>query len=151
MVFHNLARRSGLGGKYNHLRPIYPKLWGEFISPWVNNCKSEGTCWLRDIEDLFRLQWISALVGQKIQPQEKAIYLRQQLVWQTRWKVNQFFKMLSTWSSLETKFLVRGFEVAQETWSLENSLTKSVITLVAVLSFFYPYLKFPIAKVVNRV
>ena len=40
-------------------------------------------------------------------------YLRQRLVCWTRWK-NFFFFNVSSWSSSLVKFLVRGFEVAQE-------------------------------------
>ena len=46
-------------------------------------------------------------------------YLRQGMVCQRRWKDNRIF--YSSWSSLEVKFLVRGFEVAQETQPPENS------------------------------
>ena len=50
-------------------------------------------------------------------------YLRPWLVWWTRWKNNNN-KLTSSWKSPEVKFLVQGFEVAQENWPPKNSSNK---------------------------
>ena len=52
-------------------------------------------------------------------------YLRQGMVCQQRWKDNIYI-FLSSWGSPEVKFLVWGFQVAQEPWPLETPLLKSV-------------------------
>ena len=75
--------------------------------------------WPRKFKGCFP-RWRSALVVKRFSPRHG--YLRQGMVCWRRWKVNLMF--CSSWSSTENKFLVRGFEVAQETWHTENSPSK---------------------------
>lgn len=57
--------------------------------------------------------------------------------------VRKNFKIVSSWSSLEAKFLVKGFnlEVTQETRPPENSLNKNNVAMSTTLSFVNVCLK----------
>ena len=65
-------------------------------------------------------------------------YLRQQLEWDEQdGKDKQINKNASSWSSVEVKYLVRWFEVAQEIQPSGSSPSKSV-AMLASMSFVHP-------------
>ena len=67
-------------------------------------------------------------------------YLRQRLVWWTRWENKTKIICLQLKFS-KVKFLVRGLEVAQETGPLENSPSKKccLIDNYVIISFFHAW------------
>ena len=73
-------------------------------------------------------------------------YLRRGMVCQRRWEDNKRFH--SSWSSPQVKFLVWGFEVAQETWAPENSPPKKC-RHVGNHVIFHPCTKFSTKKTLD--
>ena len=61
-------------------------------------------------------------------------------------KVEKAETNVSSWSSMKVKFLVQGFEVAQETSPLENSLNKKCYH-VGIRIIFHPFFLFSTGEV----
>ena len=131
---------KGNGGLVHGLTGEWGALW-PFTNAAYGTNKTSRWMWMKCLEFLWLTTLRAALhYGGEVHQSVKSFsrrhgYLRQGMVCWRRWKHNKIF--YSSWSSLEIKFLVWGFGVAQETWPPENSPST-----LASMSFFHPCIMF---------
>ena len=118
-----------------------PIIFEEFIEYTPIFWRKSGRCqhvtgWTCKHSDLNRFRPKSLAHWSRVLTQD-IVYLRQGMVRRRKWEDNKIF--YSSSSSPEVKFIVRGFEDAQETWLRRTPLLKSVchIGILVIFSSMY--------------